>query len=135
MSHRREKRARRVVRTRSAALMTALSVEAVFGLPSIARAQAQPTPSATSPTAPLEEVVVTGFRASLQSALDVKRTSDLPLESVAPEDIGKMPDQNVAESLQRLPGVQIDRTMGQGTQVLIDGLRQNLITLNGETFL
>ena len=115
--------------------MTALSVEAVFGLPSIARAQAQPTPSATSPTAPLEEVVVTGFRASLQSALDVKRTSDLPLESVAPEDIGKMPDQNVAESLQRLPGVQIDRTMGQGAQVLIDGLRQNLITLNGETFL
>ena len=59
----------------------------------------------------------------------------LPIESVAPEDIGKMPDQNVAESLQRLPGVQIDRSGGQGTAVLIDGLRQNLITLNGDVFL
>ena len=49
--------------------------------------------------------------------------------------MGKMPDQNVAEALQRLPGVQIDRSLGQGTQVLIDVLRQNLVTLNGETFL
>jgi len=56
---------------------------------------------------------------------------------VAPEDIGKMPDNNVAESLQRLPGVQIDRSgaNGQGTSVLIDGLRQNLVTLNGDVFL
>ena len=46
-----------------------------------------------------------------------------------------MPDQNVAESLQRLAGVQIDRTEGQGTTVLIDGLRQNLTTLNGDIFL
>src|SRR5262249_43519383 len=52
-----------------------------------------------------------------------------------PEDIGKMPDQNVAESLQRLPGVQINRAGGKGTQVLIDGLGNNLITLNGEVFL
>jgi TonB-dependent receptor len=80
-------------------------------------------------------VVVHGFRASLQSALSAKRKSDLPIESVAPEDIGKMPDQNVAESLQRLPGVQIDRSQGKGTAVLIDGLRQNLTTLNGESFL
>ena len=46
-----------------------------------------------------------------------------------------MPDQNVAESLQRLPGIQIDRADGQGTAVLIDGLRQNLTTLNGDLFL
>jgi TonB-dependent receptor len=48
-----------------------------------------------------------------------------------------MPDNNVAESLQRLPGVQIDRSSanGQGNSVLIDGLRQNLITLNGDVFL
>ena len=46
-----------------------------------------------------------------------------------------MPDQNVAESLQRLPGVQIDRAQGKGTAVLIDGLRQNLTTLNGDIFL
>jgi TonB-dependent receptor len=83
----------------------------------------------------LQEVVVTGFRASLQNALEAKRNSDLPIESVAAEDLGKMPDQNVAESLQRLPGVQIDRSQGQGTAVLIDGLRQNLTTLNGDIFL
>lgn len=83
----------------------------------------------------VQEVVVTGFRASQQKALDNKRESDLPIESVAPEDIGKMPDQNVAEALQRLPGVQIDRSQGVGTAVLIDGLRQNLTTLNGDVFL
>ena len=83
----------------------------------------------------VQEVVVTGYRASLQSALNAKRLNALPIESVAPEDIGKMPDQNVAEALQRLPGVQIDHAYGQGTQVLIDGLRQNLTTLNGDTFL
>jgi iron complex outermembrane recepter protein len=80
------------------------------------------------------EVVVAGIR-PLESALASKYNSDLAIESVAPEDIGKMPDQNVAESLQRLPGLQIDRANGQGTQVLIDGLRQNLATLNGELFL
>lgn len=83
----------------------------------------------------LNEVVVSGFRASLETALETKRNSDLPIESVAPEDLGKMPDQNVAEALQRLPGIQIDRAGGQGTAVLIDGLRQNLTTLNGDVFL
>lgn len=83
----------------------------------------------------VQEVIVSGFRASQQKALDNKRESDLPIESIAPEDIGKMPDQNVAEALQRLPGVQIDRSQGVGTAVLIDGLRQNLTTLNGDVFL
>jgi TonB-dependent receptor len=99
---------------------------------------ASPTPSspAAASSDQLAEVVVTGFRASLQTALDTKRNSNLPVESVAPEDIGKMPDQNIAESLQRLPGIQIDRgPTGQGTAVLIDGLRQNLTTLNGDVFL
>ena len=98
--------------------------------PAIAQ-QTPPPPAAGD----IQEVVVSGFRASQQKALDNKRESDLPIESVAPEDIGKMPDQNVAESLQRLPGVQIDRSQGVGTAVLIDGLRQNLTTLNGDVFL
>ena len=90
---------------------------------------------APAPAGDIQEVVVSGFRASQQKALDNKRESDLPIESIAPEDIGKMPDQNVAEALQRLPGVQIDRSQGVGTSVLIDGLRQNLTTLNGDVFL
>jgi len=95
-------------------------------------AQASPTQANSGQP---EEIVVTGFKHSLEEALDNKRNSDLPIESVAPEDMGKLPDQNVAEALQRLPGVQIDRSQGQGTAVLIDGLRQNLVTLNGDIFL
>jgi iron complex outermembrane receptor protein len=135
MSHRKEKRARQATRI---AVMTALSVEALLvGRSAIADDQNQSTSSSVSKKSDeLSEIVVTGFRQSLETALSNKRNSDLPIESVAPEDIGKMPDQNVAESLQRLPGVQINRGQaGQGTAVLIDGLRQNLTTLNGDLFL
>jgi TonB-dependent receptor len=107
----------------------------ILVLAAYSTAQAQQTPATPAATQQVNEIVVTGFRASLQSALNAKRNAILPIESVAPEDIGKMPDQNVAESLQRLPGVQIDRSQGQGTAVLIDGLRQNLTTLNGDVFL
>jgi iron complex outermembrane receptor protein len=134
MSHRREKRARRISRAANAALMTAVSLDALC-MAAPRMAQAQTAPAATAPQENLEEVIITGYRASLESALNNKRNSTLPIESVAPEDIGKMPDQNVAESLQRLPGIQIDRAGGQGTAVLIDGLRQNLTTLNGDLFL
>ena len=127
MSHRREKRARRAARL---AIMTAVSFEgslighAVFADQEQATTQSQATSQAAAKSDELQEIVVTGYRASLQSALDAKRNSNLPMESVQPEDIGKMPDQNVAESLQRLPGVQIDRGQaGQGTSVLIDGLQ------------
>jgi TonB-dependent receptor len=83
----------------------------------------------------VEEVVVTGFRASLANALNVKKNSNLIIESVTAEDMGKFPDQNISESLQRLPGVQIDRENGQGTKVRIRGLDQNVTLLNGDTFL
>jgi TonB-dependent receptor len=135
MSHRREKRARQTARL---ALTTVFSSGALILAPALkAQQTATQSSSATGETSKdsLQEVVVTGYRASLQSALDSKRKSELPIESVVAEDLGKMPDQNVAESLQRLPGVQIDRAQGKGTAVLIDGLRQNLTTLNGDIFL
>ncbi len=134
MSHRREKRIRQAARL---ALMTAVSFEATFGAHMATAADVPQSAAQTAGSDDLTEVVVTGYRKSLQTALDSKFNSDLPIESVAPEDIGKMPDQNVAESLQRLPGVQIDRSgaNGQGSSVLIDGLRQNLTTLNGDIFL
>jgi TonB-dependent receptor len=144
MSHRREKRARRTARAANATLMTVVSLEALcFAAPRTVRAQATPAPSSTTQSAAaqpaqpgeLQEIVVTGFRQSLENALNNKRNSDLAIESIAPEDIGKMPDQNVAEALQRLPGIQIGRAQGFGTQVLIDGLRQNRTTLNGDIFL
>jgi iron complex outermembrane recepter protein len=135
MSHRREKRARQAARF---ALMTAVSLEAsLVGHAAFADGQAQVTSQGSAKPDDLQEIVVTGYRQSLQTALDTKRNSNLSIESVAPEDIGKMPDNNVAESLQRLPGIQIDRSgnNGQGNSVLIDGLRQNLTTLNGDVFL
>ena len=121
-------------------MMTATSLPVIF---TFGTAAAQQTPAGSTSTpaqnaAPadqLQEVVVTGFRESLKSALDAKRLSIQPIESIVPEDIGKMPDQNVSESLQRLPGISINRAGGKGTQVLIDGLGNNLITLNGELLL
>jgi TonB-dependent receptor len=118
--------------------MTAVSLEAaIVGHAAFAADQTQTTSQASTKSDDLQEIVVTGYRQSLQTALDTKRNSNLPIDSVAAEDIGKMPDNNVAESLQRLPGIQIDRSgaNGQGTSVLIDGLRQNLVTLNGDVFL
>jgi iron complex outermembrane receptor protein len=85
--------------------------------------------------AQLQEVVVTGFRQSLENALNEERVAIQPIEAVTPEDLGKMPDQDVAESLQRLPGIQINRALGFGTQVLVEGLSQNVIELNGDDFL
>ncbi|MBV9724439.1 MAG: TonB-dependent receptor [Gammaproteobacteria bacterium] len=132
MSHKIQKRARRAAR---AARASAVQLPIIF---CCATAVAQQAPTSAAPaqaSSELQEVVVTGFRASVQSALDQKRESIRPIESVTAEDIGKMPDQNVAESLQRLPGVSINRDGGKGTQVLIDGLQNNLITLNGEVLL
>ena len=56
----------------------------------------------------MEEVLVRGIKGSLERSIDVKRNSSQLVEAITADDIGKMPDQNVAESLQRLPGIQID---------------------------
>jgi iron complex outermembrane recepter protein len=128
MSHRREKRARQSARL---ARMTAVSLSACIAS-QLSMAAADQTGAKNDE---LQEIIVTGYRESLESALNRKRESIQPIESVAAEDIGKMPDQNVSESLQRLPGISINRSGGKGTQVLIDGLGNNLITLNGEVLL
>ena len=123
----------------SGAAMTALpSVRQAIRLAAADPAQASsasPGGDAGGSAPQLQEVVVTGFRQSLESALNAERTAVQPIEAVAEEDLGKMPDQNVAESLQRLPGVQINRAVGFGTQVLVEGLSQNVIELNGDDFL
>lgn len=70
----------------------------------------------------LEEIIVTGVRASLKSAIDMKRSSDAIVDGISSEDVGKFPDANIAEALQRVPGVSIDRSGGEGRYVSIDGL-------------
>lgn len=82
----------------------------------------------------LEEVVVTGsFRASLANALNTKRTSANNVDAIVAEDMGKMPDLNLAESLQRVPGVAITREGGEGRNITVRGLGPSFsaTTLNG----
>jgi TonB-dependent receptor len=68
------------------------------------------------------EIVVTGFRESLQAALNVKRQSISAVDAVVAEDMAKFPDQNLAESLQRIPGISIQRDGGEGRAITVRGL-------------
>ncbi len=81
----------------------------------------------------LEEVVVTGIRGSLERAMDIKRDASGVVDAISSEDIGKFPDTNLAESLQRITGVSIDRVNGEGSTVTVRGFGgdYNLVTLNG----
>ncbi len=81
----------------------------------------------------LEEVVVTGIRGSLTRASDIKRNENGVVDAISSEDIGKFADANLAESLQRITGVSIDRVSGEGSQITVRGLGPNfnLVTLNG----
>ncbi|WP_332769168.1 TonB-dependent receptor [Phenylobacterium sp.] len=77
---------------------------------------------ATAAPAEVDEVVVTGFRASLASAINMKRQESGVVDAIKAEDIAQFPDLNLAESLQRIPGVSISRINGEGRQVTVRGL-------------
>lgn len=70
----------------------------------------------------LAEVVVTGFRVSLTAALQKKQRATGQVDAIVAEDIAEFPDLNLAESLQRIPGVAINRTNGEGNQITVRGL-------------
>lgn len=78
-------------------------------------------------------VVVTGLRASLESALNKKRDDNGIVDVIKSEDMGKFPDTNLAESLQRVPGVVIDRDAGEGRSITVRGLGQDFtrVRING----
>ena len=96
-----------------------------------AAAQAAPAPAADDTA--VEEVVVTGFRASLANALDVKRRENDLVDVIKAQDIADFPDLNLAESLQRVPGVSIDRDGGEGRTITVRGLGPDfsVVRLNG----
>lgn len=79
------------------------------------------------------EIIVTGVRGALERAMDIKRDSSGVVDAISAEDIGKFPDTNLAESLQRIPGVSIERRNGEGSQVTVRGFGPafNLVTVNG----
>ena len=91
------------------------------------------TAYAQQDTPVVEEVIVTGIRASLTASADIKRDSSGVVDAITAEDIGKFADTNLAESLQRITGVSIDRSNNEGNQVTVRGFGPtfNLVTLNG----
>lgn len=81
----------------------------------------------------IEEIIVTGIRGSLKRAVDQKRNASGIVDAISATDIGAFPDTNLAESLQRITGVSIDRSRGEGSKVTVRGFGPsfNLVTLNG----
>ena len=70
----------------------------------------------------IEEITVTGIRKSQMDAVNLKRDSNSIVDGIAATDLGKLPDVTVADSLQRIPGIQIQRNAGEGATVNIRGL-------------
>ena len=120
------------------------SVSAVSLLAAPALAQSDPvqaternttaatTPDANAQDASSQDIVVTGVRASIVGAINRRRNSTQIVDSVVAEDVGKLPDNNVVEALQRVTGVQVtDRGQGEAAGIQIRGLPDALTTLNG----
>ena len=105
-------------------MAVAVAVGATFATPSESLAQDDE---------PIEEIVTIGIRGSLTRSMDIKRASRGVVDAISAEDIGKFPDANLAESLQRITGVSIDRQRGEGSQVTVRGFGPefNLVTING----
>ena len=95
---------------------------ALLGFATGASAQDATPDAAPEGAETIEEVVVTGFRASLNAALADKRTATGAVDSIRAEDIAKFPDSNLAESVQRVPGVSIARDAGEGRNISVRGL-------------
>lgn len=83
----------------------------------------------------LEEITVTGIRGSLQNSLNIKESAEGIVDAISAEDVGRFPDQNLAESLQRITGVQITRADGEGQHITIRGLPADFtrVQFNGRT--
>ncbi|WP_407940319.1 TonB-dependent receptor [Novosphingobium aerophilum] len=124
--------------SRLSLLKIALVAGSALAAPSAVQAQAAPAPAQDQTAAPADapaadDIVVTGFRQSLEKALNVKRISVAAVDAIVAEDIAKFPDQNLAESLQRIPGISIVRDAGEGRAITVRGLGSQFtrVRLNG----
>ena len=126
---------RQLLASASVAVICGGAAQAQTATPPVTNAQ-QPTapadqgpaPAAEATTAPGQEVrvtaddiVVTGYRRSIETSLARKRDANAFIDVITAEDVGKFPDKNVADSLQRVPGVVIERDGGEGSRVSIRG--------------
>ena len=112
-----------------AKFLAGTSALSMMGVAQVAVAQEAPADSEVNG----DEIIVTGIRASLAASADIKREAQGVVDAISAEDIGKFPDTNLAESLQRITGVSIDRSNGEGSLVTVRGFGPefNLVTLNG----
>lgn len=119
------------------ALLSTSAVAAVLLGAMPAAAQDQQSEQQQAPEASSEDIVVTGIRSSLQGALNAKRNAAQVLDAISAEDIGKFPDKNVGEALQRVTGVQLTRSDGEGSGITIRGADPSLnrVEINGVTAL
>ncbi|KAF1686896.1 TonB-dependent receptor [Pseudoxanthomonas broegbernensis] len=109
---------------------------AVFGLAAALPAMAQDAaPRPEEGAVELDRVVVRGVRGAQASAINAKREAHQIVDSISAEDIGKLPDVTIADSLQRITGVQLRRSAGEGALVNIRGVPQVQTTMNGELYL
>lgn len=120
---------------RSGASRLAVATVLLSSVAGAAAAQTAPAPTPSSDV--VDEIVVTGIRASLRSAMDVKRNSLQVVDTISAEDIGDFPDKNLSEALQRVTGVQISRQDGEGRGVSIRGADPGLnrVEINGSSAL
>ncbi len=95
--------------------------------------QAPAAPSTPEPAA--QSISVTGIRASLQRATEIKRDAPQVMDVITAQDVGKLPDENVAEALQRVTGVQVTRVFGEGQSVSVRGLPLVRVEVDGRTLL
>lgn len=117
---------------RACASLVALTLSGVFLSPAMAQSAPADAANAADGQAPAtaeSEIVVQGFRQSLQRAAEIKRSSAVISDVISAEDIGKFPDQNLADSLQRVTGVQITRSNGAGSRVSVRGLSPDFTQL------
>ena len=106
------------------------------GIPADTAGADTSVPPSLAQDAASPDIVITGIRGSLASSASQKRNASGILDAISSEDLGKFPDANVAESLQRIPGVAIDRSSGEGQSVTVRGLGPafNTVLFNGRSF-
>jgi TonB-dependent receptor len=119
---------------RKAAFKRGLTLALVAGASQLALASGAVAQTGGNDTQ-VEEIVVTGVRGSQLKSVDIKRKETALVDAISAEDIGKLPDVTIADSLQRISGVQIQRDAGEGKTVNIRGLAQVITLLNGEQYL
>lgn len=119
----------RIIKSRARQFMLGASILAI-GLTSEPAFAQEETGSAEDES---NEIVVSGIRASLEDSMRIKRNAQGVVDAISAEDIGKFPDTNLAESLQRITGVSIDRASGEGSTVTVRGFGPefNLVVVNG----